>query len=92
MKNVFICFRLWPNYASALNNLGTVLLAKAEETKTNDVQLVISLVEEAMNRFREAIKTHPHHVHAHYNLAVIYMSVSKYSESFVFQSLNFKNI
>ena len=88
-------FRLWPDYASALNNLGTVLLAQAEETEMDDESIVINneynydgssrnkernvfrrqdsaLVKEAENRFREAIRVHPEHVHAHYNLAVIH--------------------
>ncbi len=33
------------------------------------------LVREAEGRFREAIRAHPHHVHAHYNLAIIHMWV-----------------
>lgn len=62
--------RLWPNYASALNNLGTVLLAQADEMDDSDGHKE-STVMEAERRFRDAIRSHPHHAHAHYNLAVL---------------------
>ncbi|KAI9552752.1 putative transmembrane and TPR repeat-containing protein 1-like [Daphnia sinensis] len=63
---------LWPNYASALNNLGTVLLARADDMEDGDRRKELA-VQEAELRFREAIRSHPHHAHAHYNLAVLYL-------------------
>jgi hypothetical protein len=65
--------------------LGTVLLARADEmtTTTNndslspsltaDAVVVESLINEAEKRFNQAIRYHPQHLHAHYNLAVLYM-------------------
>lgn len=63
---------LWPNYASALNNLGTVLLARADDMEDGDRRKEMA-VQEAELRFRDAIRSHPHHAHAHYNLAVLYL-------------------
>ncbi|CAB3375830.1 protein O-mannosyl-transferase TMTC1-like [Cloeon dipterum] len=48
--------RLWPAYASAHNNMGTLM----------------SIPEQAKVHFLEAIKHSPDHVHAHYNLGQIY--------------------
>jgi len=58
--------KLWPNYASAMNNLGTVLLTRASDDDHNSVLV------EAKKCFYDAIGSHPHHVHAHYNLAVLH--------------------
>ena len=69
---MFVLSRLWPNYASALNNLGTVLLARADELDDADSTKRLSVIE-AEERFRDAIRSHPHHVNAHYNLAVLHM-------------------
>jgi len=70
--------KLWPNYASAMNNLGTVLLARAEEQQHQQHQQQLSdVVIEAKNYFYGAIRAHPHHVHAHYNLAVLHMQVKE---------------
>ncbi|XP_057381513.1 protein O-mannosyl-transferase TMTC1-like [Daphnia carinata] len=63
---------LWPNYASALNNLGTVLLARADDMEDGDRRKELA-VKEAERRFHDAIRSHPHHAHAHYNLAVLYL-------------------
>jgi hypothetical protein len=63
---------LWPNYASALNNLGTVLLARADDLDDSDGRKELA-VREAELRFHDAIRSHPHHAHAHYNLAVLYL-------------------
>ena len=48
-----MCFRLWPDYASAHNNLGTVL---------NDPNV-------SEHHFREALRLHPNHASALGNLA-----------------------
>ena len=50
-----LCLRLWPDHASAHNNLGTLL---------NDTQ-------EAESHFIEALRAHPQHAHASYNLAML---------------------
>ncbi|XP_018019051.1 protein O-mannosyl-transferase TMTC1, partial [Hyalella azteca] len=47
--------RLWPDHASAHNNLGTLL---------NDTRM-------AEAHFRAALHAHPHHAHASYNLAML---------------------
>ena len=74
-------FRLWPNYASAMNNLGTVLLARADQQLSeehhgrNDSSHSpdhAGVLTEAKKYFYDAIRSHPHHVHAHYNLAVLH--------------------
>jgi len=48
--------RLWPTYASAHNNLGTLM----------------SGPEEAESHFLAAIRYSPNHVNAHYNLGQVY--------------------
>lgn len=74
--------RLWPTYASAHNNLATVLLARAEEQQEQEHRLGnrkggggnserLSIVREAERHFWMAIQSHPHHVRAHYNLAIL---------------------
>ena len=64
-----------------MNNLGTVLLAHADQQLSEDDNsrtdfghpLEQSAVwVEAKKYFYEAIRSHPHHVHAHYNLAVLH--------------------
>lgn len=50
--------RLWPSYASAHNNLGTLL----------------SGAEDAEEHFMAAIRISPGHVNAHYNLGMVYRS------------------
>ena len=51
-----------------------MLLARAEEddeTADNVKNQKESLVVEAEQHFWLAIRSHPHHVHAHYNLAIL---------------------
>lgn len=50
------CFRLWPSYASAHNNLGTLAPS----------------ADEAERYFLSAIHFQPAHVNAHYNLGHVY--------------------
>jgi hypothetical protein len=52
----YVCFRLWPGYASAHNNLGTLMSAP----------------DQAEGHFLEAIRHSPNHVNAHYNLGQVY--------------------
>jgi len=54
---ISISYRLWPDYASAHNNLGAL---------SKDLNL-------AENAFRNAIEANPQHNGAHFNLGVIYM-------------------
>ena len=59
-----------------MNNLGTVLWARADELA--DVHQLEpnrqeAIMTEAEKHFYDAIRSHPHHVHAHYNLAVLHM-------------------
>lgn len=54
--------RLWPSYASAHNNLGTLL----------------SEAEDAEQHFMAAIRISPGHVNAHYNLGMVYRSAIYY--------------
>lgn len=51
-----IAIRLWPDHASAHNNLGTVL----------------SCCQEAEKHFRHALRINPNHPGAHFNLANLY--------------------
>ncbi|XP_021924796.1 transmembrane and TPR repeat-containing protein 1-like isoform X2 [Zootermopsis nevadensis] len=53
--------RLWPTYASAHNNLGTLMTG----------------TEEAESHFLEAIRYSPNHVNAHYNLGQVYRKVNR---------------
>lgn len=54
---IFIYFyRLWPSYASAHNNLGTLMKGS----------------EQAEMHFRAAIRFSADHVNAHYNLGQLY--------------------
>ncbi|XP_034241137.1 protein O-mannosyl-transferase TMTC1-like isoform X5 [Thrips palmi] len=57
--------RLWPDYASAANNLGTLLRDPAE----------------AEVLFLEAIRAHPEHVNAHYNLGHVYRRWNRTGEA-----------
>ncbi|GLH13064.1 Uncharacterized protein GBIM_17712 [Gryllus bimaculatus] len=50
--------RLWPTYASAHNNLGTLMTA----------------TEDAEGHFLAAIRYSPNHVNAHYNLGQVLTS------------------
>ncbi|KAG0712914.1 Transmembrane and TPR repeat-containing protein 1 [Chionoecetes opilio] len=50
---VVVSGRLWPTHSSAHNNLGTLLFDAAEAEK----------------HFRLALRAHPRHAHAYYNLA-----------------------
>jgi len=69
--------KLWPSYSSAHNNLGTVLLAQAEEV-TSDKESVIN---QAEKHFQQALKWHPNHIHARYNLAVISINQKNFSKA-----------
>lgn len=53
---LFILYRLWPTYASAHNNLGTLITNKGEAEK----------------HFLLAIRYSGEHVNAHYNLGQLY--------------------
>ncbi|XP_068082908.1 protein O-mannosyl-transferase TMTC1 [Anabrus simplex] len=57
--------RLWPTYASAHNNLGTLM----------------SATEEAESHFLSAIRYSPNHVNAHYNLGQVYRKVNRSDEA-----------
>ncbi|XP_075234795.1 protein O-mannosyl-transferase TMTC1-like [Lycorma delicatula] len=57
--------RLWPRYASAHNNLGTLM----------------SDGEEAENHFQSAISIQPGHVNAHYNLGQVYRKANRSQEA-----------
>ncbi|KAK7604611.1 hypothetical protein V9T40_005797 [Parthenolecanium corni] len=57
--------RLWPSYASAYNNLGTLMSSPAS----------------AESHFLSAIKFSPSHVNAHYNLAQVYRKMNKTSKA-----------
>ncbi|KAG8312000.1 hypothetical protein J6590_031463 [Homalodisca vitripennis] len=57
--------RLWPGYASAHNNLGT-LMSSASEAETH---------------FRSAITISPSHVNAHYNLGQVYRKMNRTLEA-----------
>lgn len=67
--------RLWPSYASAHNNLGTLL----------------SEAEHAEQHFMAAIRISPGHVNAHYNLGMVYRSAIYYYplDKFMFGMLYF---
>ncbi|XP_068082907.1 protein O-mannosyl-transferase TMTC1 [Anabrus simplex] len=56
---------LWPTYASAHNNLGTLM----------------SATEEAESHFLSAIRYSPNHVNAHYNLGQVYRKVNRSDEA-----------
>lgn len=57
--------QLWPNYASAYNNLGTL----------------IGDLEVAEKHFLQAIDISSHHINAHYNLGQIYRKTNKTLQS-----------
>ncbi|XP_069696978.1 protein O-mannosyl-transferase TMTC1-like [Periplaneta americana] len=57
--------RLWPTYASAHNNLGTLM----------------SGTDEAESHFLAAIRYSPNHVNAHYNLGQVYRKVNRSEEA-----------
>ncbi|KAG8305397.1 hypothetical protein J6590_070707 [Homalodisca vitripennis] len=57
--------RLWPGYASAHNNLGTLM----------------SSASEAEAHFRSAITISPSHVNAHYNLGQVYRKMNRTLEA-----------
>ncbi|XP_054259465.1 protein O-mannosyl-transferase TMTC1-like [Macrosteles quadrilineatus] len=57
--------RLWPRYASAHNNLGTLM----------------SSPNEAENHFLSAITISPSHVNAHYNLGQVYRKMNRTMEA-----------
>ncbi|KAL1468148.1 hypothetical protein MTO96_041667 [Rhipicephalus appendiculatus] len=56
IKHYRLAIKLWPNHASAHNNLGTVLTS----------------AEESEHHFRYALHANPNHPGAHFNLANIY--------------------
>ncbi|KAL1466352.1 hypothetical protein MTO96_026745 [Rhipicephalus appendiculatus] len=56
IKHYRLAIELWPDHASAHNNLGTVL----------------SSAEESEHHFRHALRVNPNHPGAHFNLANIY--------------------
>ncbi|KAK4881247.1 hypothetical protein RN001_004566 [Aquatica leii] len=60
-----VALRLWPTYASAHNNLGTLI--------SNEV--------EAEEHFLSAIRYSADHVNAHYNLGQLYRKTNRSSES-----------
>ncbi|CAH1155250.1 unnamed protein product [Phaedon cochleariae] len=64
-SHYYTALRLWPSYASAHNNLGTLL---------NDVS-------EAEEHFLAAIRHSSDHVNAHYNLGRLYRKYNRTSES-----------
>ncbi|KAM3958234.1 protein O-mannosyl-transferase TMTC1 [Aphomia sociella] len=57
--------KLWPSYASAHNNLGTLVLASGR----------------AEHHFLQALKYNRDHVNAHYNLAKLYRKKNRISDS-----------
>ncbi|XP_039295218.1 protein O-mannosyl-transferase TMTC1 isoform X2 [Nilaparvata lugens] len=61
VKHYREALRLWPTYASAHNNLGT-LMTRAED---------------AENHFQSAIQIQPKHVNAHYNLGQVYRKMNR---------------
>ncbi|XP_023210486.1 transmembrane and TPR repeat-containing protein 1-like [Centruroides sculpturatus] len=61
IKHYRIALSLWPNHASAHNNLGTLLPDKKE----------------AEIHFKKAIQINPYHSRAYYNLAVTYSQLGK---------------
>lgn len=61
IKHYKIALSLWPNHASAHNNLGTLLSERKE----------------AENHFKKAIQINPFHSRAYYNLAITYSQLGK---------------
>ncbi|XP_054260145.1 protein O-mannosyl-transferase TMTC1-like [Macrosteles quadrilineatus] len=57
--------RLWPGYASAHNNLGTLMSSPSE----------------AEGHFKSAITISPSHVNAHYNLGQVYRKMNRTAEA-----------
>ncbi|KAJ8724726.1 hypothetical protein PYW07_015684 [Mythimna separata] len=65
IKHYKEALKLWPSYASAHNNLGTLVLASGR----------------AEHHFLQALKYNRDHVNAHYNLAKLYRKKNRISES-----------
>ncbi|CAG9562866.1 unnamed protein product [Danaus chrysippus] len=65
IKHYKEALKLWPSYASAHNNLGTLVLASGR----------------AEHHFLQALKYNKDHVNAHYNLAKLYRKKNRVSES-----------
>ncbi|CAH0717510.1 unnamed protein product, partial [Brenthis ino] len=65
IKHYKEALNLWPSYASAHNNLGTLVLASGR----------------AEHHFLQALKYNRDHVNAHYNLAKLYRKKNRIAES-----------
>ncbi|CAH0663857.1 unnamed protein product [Chilo suppressalis] len=65
IKHYKEALKLWPSYASAHNNLGTLVLASGR----------------AEHHFLQALKYNRDHVNAHYNLAKLYRKKNRVSEA-----------
>ncbi|CAB3241328.1 unnamed protein product [Arctia plantaginis] len=65
IKHYKEALQLWPSYASAHNNLGTLVLASGR----------------AEHHFLQALKYNRDHVNAHYNLAKLYRKKNRIPES-----------
>ncbi|KAJ0179098.1 hypothetical protein K1T71_004810 [Dendrolimus kikuchii] len=65
VKHYKEALKLWPSYASAHNNLGTLVLASGK----------------AEHYFLQALKYNRDHVNAHYNLAKLYRKKNRVQES-----------
>ncbi|KAH9632162.1 hypothetical protein HF086_006596 [Spodoptera exigua] len=65
IKHYKEALKLWPSYASAHNNLGTLVLASGR----------------AEHHFLQALKYNRDHVNAHYNLAKLYRKKNRIPES-----------
>ncbi|XP_045459919.1 protein O-mannosyl-transferase TMTC1-like [Melitaea cinxia] len=65
IKHYKEALKLWPSYASAHNNLGTLVLASGR----------------AEHHFLQALKYNRDHVNAHYNLAKLYRKKNRIAES-----------
>ncbi|CAH0629162.1 unnamed protein product [Chrysodeixis includens] len=65
IKHYKEALKLWPSYASAHNNLGTLVLASGR----------------AEHHFLQALKYNRDHVNAHYNLAKLYRKKNRLVES-----------
>ncbi|XP_014359782.2 protein O-mannosyl-transferase TMTC1 [Papilio machaon] len=65
IKHYKEALKLWPSYASAHNNLGTLVVASGR----------------AEYHFMQALKYNRHHLNAHYNLAKLYRKKNRISDS-----------
>ncbi|XP_049865069.1 protein O-mannosyl-transferase TMTC1-like [Pectinophora gossypiella] len=65
IKHYKEALKLWPSYASAHNNLGTLVVASGR----------------AEHHFLQALKYNRDHVNAHYNLAKLYRKKNRIAES-----------